>query len=77
VSERLDGRLSLRNEREDERLGLSRRSFFFFGAILAAKPEIVVPKQREVWVLRTSWIETGQWAYRPAIWDKVVIVNGR
>lgn len=35
---------SLRNKREDERLGLSRRSFFFFGAILAAKPEIVVPK---------------------------------
>ncbi len=33
-----------RDPREDERLGLSRRSFFFFGAILAAKPEIVVPK---------------------------------
>lgn len=33
-----------RNEREDERLGLSRRSFFFFGAILAARPEIVVPE---------------------------------
>lgn len=31
-----------RNPHEDERLGLSRRSFFFFGAILAAKPEIVV-----------------------------------
>lgn len=31
-----------RNPHEDERLGLSRRSFFFFGAVLAAKPEIVV-----------------------------------
>lgn len=38
---------ALRNPHEDERLGLSRRSFFFFGAILAAKPEIVVPKAIE------------------------------
>lgn len=36
-----------RNPQEDERLGLSRRSFFFFGAILAAKPEIIVPKAIE------------------------------
>lgn len=44
MSERLDGRLSLRNEREDERLGLRRRSFFFFGSLFLAKPEIVVPE---------------------------------
>lgn len=29
-------------QREDERLNLSRRSFFFFGAILAAKPMKVI-----------------------------------
>lgn len=37
----------LRAPQEDERLGLSRRSFFFFGAIFAAKPEIIVPKAIE------------------------------
>lgn len=51
-----------RNEREDERLNLSRRSFFFFGAILAAKPEIVVPKT-------AAWPSgTGDDDFRHAIW---------
>lgn len=32
----------LRSPQEDERLNLSRRSFFFFGAILAAKPAVII-----------------------------------
>lgn len=37
-----------RTPQGNERLQLSRRRFFFFGSILAAKPEIVVPKSA-VW----------------------------
>lgn len=43
-----------RDPQEDERLGLSRRSFFFFGAIFAAKSEIVVPKEPAITLFAPS-----------------------
>jgi len=36
-------RSAANNQQENEQLELSRRSFFFFGSILAAKPDIIIP----------------------------------